>query len=178
MARKRKAAARWSRRAQLKIRLPEPVRLNLERAARGADRSMNAEIVWRLTESVSGSKDPYSIAAEAILNGLDQEIVTRIEDMILRANFTDEQLDRMLDERFRKAGWPMPPDDQRERSLVRELTAERLKELLKAELGREPNSAEITDAMTPGTPLARSLRAHLAAENKSPEPRQSKGGKP
>src|SRR5262249_1606484 len=103
MARKRKAP-RWSRRAQLKIRRPESVRLNLEREARRADRSMNAEAVWRLSESVLGNKDPHAIAAEAILNGLDQRIVTIIEDMILRANFSDEQLNRMQDEKYRKAG--------------------------------------------------------------------------
>jgi hypothetical protein len=102
MARKRKES-RWSRRAQLKIRLPESVRLNLEREARRADRSMNAEAVWRLSESVSGDKDPYAIAAEAIMNGLDERIVKIIEDMCLRANFSEEQLDRMFDERFRKA---------------------------------------------------------------------------
>ena len=113
MARKRKAS-RWSRRAQLKIRLPEPVRLNLERAARRADRSMNAEMVWRLTESVSGDKDPYAIAAEAILNGLDEQIVTQIEDMILRANFTDDQLERMWAEKRRKAGILMP-DEQKDK---------------------------------------------------------------
>src|SRR5438046_1935568 len=111
MARKQKAS-RWSRRAQLKIRLPESVRLNLERAARRADRSMNAEAVWRLTESVSGDKDPYAIAAEAILNGLDEQIVTKIEDMILRANFSDEQLERMWREKWRKAGRTMR-DEQR-----------------------------------------------------------------
>jgi Arc-like DNA binding domain len=112
MARKQKTSPRWSRRAQLKIRLPESVRLNLERAARRADRSMNAEAVWRLTESVSGDKDPYAIAAEAILNGLDEQIVTKIEDMILTANFSDEQLERMWREKWRKAGLPTMPDEQ------------------------------------------------------------------
>jgi len=67
---------------------------------------MNAEAVWRLSESVLGNKDPHAIAAEAILNGLDQRIVTIIEDMILRANFSDEQLNRMQDEKYRKAGLP------------------------------------------------------------------------
>jgi len=123
MARKRKES-RWSRRAQLKIRLPESVRLNLEREARRADRSMNAEVVWRLSESVSGDKDPYAIAAEAIMNGLDERIVKIIEDMCLRANFSEEQLDRMFAERFderwrksaarrRKAGLP-PPDEKKD----------------------------------------------------------------
>jgi hypothetical protein len=51
---------------------------------------MNAEAVSRLSESVLGNRDPYAIAAEAILNGLDQRIVTIIEDMILRANADKE----------------------------------------------------------------------------------------
>jgi plasmid stability protein len=89
MARKSKKK-KWARRAELKVRLPEPLRLNLEIAARRAGRSMNAEAVWRLSESVLGNRDPYAIAAEAILNGLDERIVTIIEDMILRANAEKE----------------------------------------------------------------------------------------
>jgi plasmid stability protein len=90
MARRIKIAGisvpRKSRKAQLKIRLPERIRLNLEIEARRAGRSLNAEVVWRLSESIAGNKDPYSLAAEAILNGLDERVVTIIEDMILRAN--------------------------------------------------------------------------------------------
>ena len=51
---------------------------------------MNAEAVQRLSESVLGNSDPYAIAAEAILNGLHDRIVTIIEDMILRANADKE----------------------------------------------------------------------------------------
>jgi hypothetical protein len=89
MARRRKRGllvAKMQRQAQLKIRLPETLRFELERSAERAERSMNAEIVRRLSESVYGGNDPAALAAEAILNGLDQEIVTIIEDMILRAN--------------------------------------------------------------------------------------------
>lgn len=90
MARRIKIAGisvpRKPRKAQLKIRLPERIRLNLEIEARRAGRSLNAEVVWRLSESIAGNKDPYSLAAEAILNGLDERVVTIIEDMILRAN--------------------------------------------------------------------------------------------
>lgn len=89
MARKSKKK-KWARRAELKLRLPEPLRLNLELAARRAGRSMNAEAVQRLSESVLGNSDPYAIAAEAILNGLHDRIVTIIEDMILRANADEE----------------------------------------------------------------------------------------
>jgi hypothetical protein len=47
------------------------------------------------------------------LNGLDEEIVKRIEDMVLRANFSDEQLERMWKEKWRKAGVPTMPDEQK-----------------------------------------------------------------
>jgi hypothetical protein len=93
MARRRKRGllvARMHRQAQLKVRLPESLRFELERAADKADHSMNAEIVRRLHESIYGGQDPAGMAAEAILNGLDQEIVTRIEDAILRANAEEE----------------------------------------------------------------------------------------
>jgi len=75
---------------------------------------MNAEAVWRLTESVTGDKDPHALAAEAILNGLDERIVKIIEDMILRANFSDEQLARLWKEKWRKAGVPTMPDEQKD----------------------------------------------------------------
>jgi hypothetical protein len=70
--------------AQLKIRVPEWLRLRIEREAADAGRSMNAEIVRRLSESVSG-QDRASIAAEAILSGVDKEIAKRMEEMILDA---------------------------------------------------------------------------------------------
>jgi hypothetical protein len=47
---------------------------------------MNAEIVRRLSESVQGGpNDRAGVAAEAILSGLDREIVKRIEEMFLEA---------------------------------------------------------------------------------------------
>jgi hypothetical protein len=73
------------RQAQLKIRLPEWLRRGIEKAAADADRSMNAEIVRRLSESIRGQGDWAGMAAEAILNGVDQEILTRMEEMILDA---------------------------------------------------------------------------------------------
>jgi plasmid stability protein len=82
MARRRK----WAReRAQLKIRLPEQLRLSLERAARGAGRSLNAEVVARLGQSIMGHQDPDALAAAAIMNGLDQRILKIIEERILEA---------------------------------------------------------------------------------------------
>jgi hypothetical protein len=84
MARKRKAG--WGRlRVQLKVRLPEQLRLSLEIAARQSGRSLNAEVVARLGESIMGRQDPDALAAAAILNGLDPRIVRIIEDRILKA---------------------------------------------------------------------------------------------
>jgi hypothetical protein len=47
---------------------------------------MNSEIVQRLSKSLHEGYESAAVVAEAILNGLDQEIVDQIEDMILRAN--------------------------------------------------------------------------------------------
>jgi len=81
MARKRK----WTRpqRAQLKVRLPEQLRLSLEIAARKSGRSLNAEVVARLGESIIGHQDPDALAAAAILNGLDPRILENIKERIL-----------------------------------------------------------------------------------------------
>jgi hypothetical protein len=81
MARKRKWAK--PRRAQLKVRLPEQLRLSLEIAARKSERSLNAEVVARLAESIMGRQDPDALAAAAILNGLDHRILKIIKDRIL-----------------------------------------------------------------------------------------------
>ena len=82
------SVARMHQLAQLKIRLPEWLRLRMEKAAADAGRSMNAEIVRRLTESVQGDSrrnDRAFIAAEAILSGVDKEIAKQMEEMILDA---------------------------------------------------------------------------------------------
>ena len=82
------SVARMHQLAQLKIRLPEWLRLRMEKAAADAGRSMNAEIVRRLTESVQGDSrrnDRAFIAAEAILSGVDKEIAKKMEEMILDA---------------------------------------------------------------------------------------------
>ena len=105
--------AQMHRQAQLKIRLPETLRFELEKAADKAERSMNAEIVRRLSESIYSGQDPAGMAAEAILNGLDKEIVAKIEDMILSANFSDEELTRMSRAQWQKAGVPTTTDEQR-----------------------------------------------------------------
>jgi hypothetical protein len=103
MARKRK----WTRpvRAQLKVRLPEQLRLSLEIAARGAGRSLNAEVVARLGESIMGRQDPDALAAAAIMNGLDPRILKIIEDRILEAaRERDVDLYQSMMGKFQKEG--------------------------------------------------------------------------
>jgi plasmid stability protein len=185
MARARKAVG-WatgrSRQAQLKIRLPEPLRLSLEIAARQSGRSLNAEAVARLSESVLGNKDPDALAAAAILNGLDQRIVTIIEDMILRANAEKEvreiyrsaagtEDEFMAARRRARPGDPklVPgnlksrqpvPDEKPGLSVSSALAAGELVEAL----GRPLTDNELDAAMEqPDSKLGRLLRERLAA---------------
>ena len=64
-------------RAQLKVRLPEDLRREIEHAAARANHSMNTEIVRRLT-LFSQSSDPTKHAARALLQGLDHQIVSHL----------------------------------------------------------------------------------------------------
>ena len=64
-------------RAQLKVRLPEDLRREIEHAAARANHSMNSEIVRRLT-LFSQSSDPTKHAARALLQGLDDQIVSHL----------------------------------------------------------------------------------------------------
>jgi len=64
-------------RAQLKVRLPEDLRREIEHAAARAKHSMNTEIVRRLT-LFSQSSDPTKHAARALLQGLDHQIVSHL----------------------------------------------------------------------------------------------------
>jgi hypothetical protein len=60
--------------AQLKVRLPEPLRRDLERAAAGAGHSMNTEIVRRLSESFKDYGRAKFIA-NSLVNNLDDEVL-------------------------------------------------------------------------------------------------------
>jgi hypothetical protein len=84
-------------RAQLKVRLPEDLRREIEHAAARANHSMNTEIVRRLT-LFSQSSDPTKHAARALVQGLDDRIVSHMVEEIrqpelirrLAAALTDE----------------------------------------------------------------------------------------
>ena len=60
--------------AQLKVRLPEPLRRDLERAAARAVHSMNTEIVRRLTESFK-NYGRAKLIADSLLKDLDDEVL-------------------------------------------------------------------------------------------------------
>ena len=60
--------------AQLKVRLPEPLRRDLERAAAGAGHSMNTEIVRRLSASFK-DYGRAKLIAHALVKDLEEEIL-------------------------------------------------------------------------------------------------------
>jgi hypothetical protein len=74
MVRKRKAR---SGKAQLKVRLPEVIRRQLEWLAKRNGHSMNTEIVRRLEASV-GSPGEAQLVARILLRDLDDAIVNEL----------------------------------------------------------------------------------------------------
>jgi Arc-like DNA binding domain len=69
--------------AQLKVRLPEPLRRDLERAGARAGHSMNAEIVKRLTQSFL-DLERTKIIASALVRNLDDDIVNEMVNIVRR----------------------------------------------------------------------------------------------
>jgi hypothetical protein len=64
-------------RAQLKVRLPEALRREIEAAAAQRGHSMNTEIVERLLLS-DRTRDAKKLAARALLDNLDDEVIGHI----------------------------------------------------------------------------------------------------
>jgi Arc-like DNA binding domain len=79
--------------AQVKVRLPELLRRELEREAARNEHSMNAEIVKRLHESFR-VLDQTMLIANAVLTGLDDAVVEKIED-ILKQRLRDDYFANM-----------------------------------------------------------------------------------
>jgi hypothetical protein len=67
---------------QLKVRLPETLRWQMEHAAKQNDRSMNAEIVARLNRSLQRDEDKIEGVAEALLASLDPAIVDKMMEIV------------------------------------------------------------------------------------------------
>jgi hypothetical protein len=74
VARKRK---RRQGRAQLKVRLPEALRREIETAAAKRGHSMNTEIVERLLV-FDATRDPNQLIAQALLDSLGDGIINHI----------------------------------------------------------------------------------------------------
>jgi hypothetical protein len=69
---------------QLKLRFPEALRRGLTREARRNKRSLNAEIVARLNQSLlSQDADLTTAVAKALVAGLNPKIVQKIVDLTL-----------------------------------------------------------------------------------------------
>jgi hypothetical protein len=69
---------------QIKVRLPERLRQRLERASDKSGRSLNNEIVWRLTQSfalVEAAEQASQIAKEGIeeIRRVEEELRGRLE---------------------------------------------------------------------------------------------------
>jgi hypothetical protein len=82
---------------QLKVRLPELLRFQLESEARRSNRSMNAEIVSRLNESfLVGEVDRAKTVAIALVATLDNDTLDEIESLLnpQRYDVNDDTLKR------------------------------------------------------------------------------------
>jgi plasmid stability protein len=76
--------------AQIKVRLPEALRWNLEREASAHGHSMNAEIVRRLRDSFLAQHDRTTLVAEALLESLDDNVIAKMADIVMRSREEDE----------------------------------------------------------------------------------------
>jgi hypothetical protein len=104
VARKRKPAHRIRRArldlAQLKVRLPEWVRSDLERAAKDAGHSMNTEIALRLSRSLvrDESNKTNKLLAQALVRSLDPGIVDEMMNIVRPVDAEHEEyVQKLLD---------------------------------------------------------------------------------
>ena len=106
MARKKKRPTQVRRSAtdlaQLKVRLPEPLRRQLMDAAQRANHSMNIEIVNRLNQSFL-VLDRAKIIANALVRDLDGEILEEIREIFKQQDYDDYLADSYDDWRDREA---------------------------------------------------------------------------
>jgi Arc-like DNA binding domain len=75
---------------QLKLRFSESLRRQLEHAAAENSRSMNAEIIKRLETSFLAPEQITRLVADALLKGLDPDIVGAMGDTIIEEWKSDQ----------------------------------------------------------------------------------------
>jgi hypothetical protein len=68
---------------QLKLRFSEALRRKLAEAAVGNERSLNAEIVSRLEKSFLESVRVSRLVADALLKGLDDDVISEMTETII-----------------------------------------------------------------------------------------------
>src|SRR5262249_17720779 len=83
--------------AQVKVRLPEALRRQLEHEAARDGRSMNAEIIKRLGESLR-MLDQTTLIAQDVYKGLDDFVLEKVVQMYLRNRAEDDLADDMRKE--------------------------------------------------------------------------------
>ncbi len=82
--------------------MPEHLRRDLAREAKVHGWSMNTEIVRRLTHSLHAGVTRSAVIADALLNGLDDEVVNLLVMRVLRDQAEDEKADRLMDEELER----------------------------------------------------------------------------
>lgn len=92
---------------QLKVRLSEALRRQMEDAAARNGRSMNAEIVTRLQSSIQKNQDAITELAKMLLDSVPDDVRKRMIQLI--AHMAWETVDEMVDAQLqrkdeRKAG--------------------------------------------------------------------------
>jgi hypothetical protein len=101
MARAKKPQKRFadrSRQAQVKVRLPEALRYSLENEARSRGHSMNTEIVRRLRQSFLAQDETTTVIAEALLRDLDDAIVEKMVNIVMRDEAEQSMADAFNEE--------------------------------------------------------------------------------
>jgi Arc-like DNA binding domain len=104
MARKTKARRPRKSVAQIKVRLPELLRRDLEQAAKTHGQSMNVEMVQRLNASFQ-KMDAHKLIAAALLDGLDDAVVEEMVNTVNRQIAEDDYADDLRHERQIEEAW-------------------------------------------------------------------------
>jgi hypothetical protein len=95
---RRSAPVTGSYRAQLKVRLPEVLRSELERAAVKTGWSMNQEIVSRLIASFREPGQTAKTIAVALLNELDDQVIAEMVGIYMQERAEDVRADEQQED--------------------------------------------------------------------------------
>ena len=85
------------------LRLPEALRRDLERAAAQAERSMNTEIVSRLTKSFTAADETAKQIAEALVGALDGAVLHEIINIVRQDEADSAASDAWKEDQWEKS---------------------------------------------------------------------------